>query len=70
MTYNTQLPEYLELEKATPVHLTANGEMCNRLARGTRIIPVRRKGDWVKISWRKGKKKGWIFFPNPSIKST
>jgi hypothetical protein len=32
MTYNIQLPEYLELEKATLVHLTANGEMCNHLA--------------------------------------
>ena len=62
MTYNTQLPEYLELEKATPVHLTANGEMCNHLACGTRIIPVRRKGNWVKISWRKGKKKAGYFF--------
>jgi hypothetical protein len=64
------MAEYLELDKTTAVHLTANGEMCNRLARGTRISPVRRKGDWVKITWRKGKKKGWIFFPNPSIKIT
>ena len=48
----------------------AKGEMCNRLARGTRIVPVGRKGDWVKITWRKGKKKGWIFYPNPSIKIT
>jgi hypothetical protein len=57
----------IELDRTTTVHLTANGEMCNRLARGTRIIPVQRKGDWVKITWRKGKKKGWIFSPNPSI---
>jgi hypothetical protein len=62
--------ETLELDKTTTVHLTANGEMCNRLARGTRIVPVRRKGDWIKITWRKGKKKGWIFSPNPSIKIT
>ena len=64
------MDESLELDKNTTVHLTANGEMCNRLARGTRIVLVKRKGDWVRISWRKGKKKGWIFFPNPSIKST
>ena len=70
MTYDSQLPEFLELEKTTSVHLTAQGEMCNRLARGTRVVPVRRKGDWIKILWRKGKKKGWIFFPNTSIKST
>lgn len=62
------MAETLELDKTTTVHLTANGEMCNRLARGTRIAPVKRKGDWVKITWRKGKKKGWIFSPNPSIK--
>jgi len=64
------MAETLELDKTTTVHLTANGEMCNRLARGTRIILIRRKGDWVKITWRKGKKKGWIFSPNPSIKIT
>jgi hypothetical protein len=61
------MTETLELDKTTTVHLTANGEMCNRLSRGTRIIPVQRKGDWLKITWRKGKKKGWIFSPNPSI---
>jgi len=61
------MAETLELDKTTTVHLTANGEMCNRLARGTRIIPVQRKGDWLKITWRKGKKKGWIYSPNPSI---
>ena len=70
MTCSDPFPEYLDLDKTISVHLTAKGEMRNRLARGTRIIPVRRKGDWVKISWRKGKKKGWIFFPNPSIKNT
>ena len=59
--------ETLELNKTTTVHLTANGEMCNRLARGTRLVPVQRKGDWLKITWRRGKKKGWIFSPNPSI---
>ena len=64
------MAETLELDKTTTVHLTANGEMCNRLARGTRIVPVGRKGDWIKITWRRGKKKGWIFFPNPSIKIT
>lgn len=64
------MAEILELDKATTVHLTAKGEMCNRLARGTRIVLVGRKGDWVKITWRKGKKKGWIFYPNPSIKIT
>ena len=64
------MSDYLELDKSTTVHLTANGEMCNRLSRGTRVVPVTRKGDWIKIFWRKGKKKGWIFFPNPSIKST
>ena len=57
----------LELEKSHTVHLSPQGEMCNRLARGTRVTPVQRKGDWLKITWRKGKKKGWIFSPNPCI---
>jgi hypothetical protein len=39
------MAETLELDKTTTVHLTANGEMCNRLARGTRITPVRRNGE-------------------------
>ncbi len=57
------MAETLELDKTTTVHLTAKGEMCNRLARGTRIVPVGRKGDWIKITWRKGKKKRLDFFP-------
>jgi hypothetical protein len=51
------MAEALELDKTTSVHLTANGEMCNWLARGTRIMPIQRKGDWVEITWRKGKKR-------------
>ena len=56
------MADYMELDKSTTVHLTVKGEMCNRLARGTRIVPVSRKGDWIKISWRKGKKKAGFFF--------
>lgn len=64
------MDEYLVLDKTYSVHLTQNGEMCNRLGRGTRVFPVLRKGDWIKITWRKGKKKGWIFSPNPCIKTS
>ena len=64
------MTETLVLDKSTTVHLTATGEMCNRLVRGTRVVLVSRKGDWVKITWRNGKKKGWIFSPNPSNKNT
>lgn len=64
------MADTLELEKSTLVHLRAEGEICNRLARGTRVMPIGRQGDWVQITWRKGKKKGWIFYPNPSIKIT
>lgn len=62
------MDEYLELDQVTKVHLKAQGEVCNRLPRGTRVVPVQRKGDWIKITWRNGKKKGWIFYPNPCIK--
>lgn len=61
------MTESLELDKTYAVHLAPGGEMCNRLARGTRVWSVQRKGDWLKITWRKGKKKGWIFSPNPCI---
>lgn len=64
------MAEYLNLDKTYTVHLNEKGEVCNRLARGTRVIPVQKKGDWLKITWRKGKKKGWIFYPNPCIKIT
>ena len=48
------------LEKGCSVYLKVNGEMCNRLNRGTRIQVVQRKGEWAKITWRSGKKRGWI----------
>ena len=42
------------------VHLKINGERCNRLPRGTLVFPVTTKDDWIKITWKNGKKKGWI----------
>lgn len=50
----------ITLEKTHTVHLKEGGEICNRLGRGTRVCPIKRKGEWVKVTWRKGKKKGWI----------
>lgn len=48
------------LKKTYYVHLKENGERCNRLPRGTLVFPVEQRGDWIKIVWRNGKKKGWI----------
>ncbi|MBI4382949.1 MAG: hypothetical protein HY579_02810 [Nitrospinae bacterium] len=48
------------LDKTRYVHLKVNGEKCNRLPRGTLVFPVERKGEWIKVVWRNGKKKGWI----------
>jgi hypothetical protein len=56
--------ESLVLDKSHTVHLKADGEICNRLARGTRVVQVARSGDWIRITWRKGKKKGWILHPS------
>ena len=42
------------------VYLKADGEICNRLKMGARVHPVQKKGAWLKITWRGGKKKGWI----------
>ncbi|CAI2718377.1 hypothetical protein [Nitrospina watsonii] len=51
------------LEKACTVHLKEKGEVCNRLNRGTRVQILQTHGDWMKITWRNGKKKGWIEIP-------
>ncbi|MCH8156164.1 MAG: hypothetical protein IID18_00165 [Nitrospinae bacterium] len=51
------------LEKTHTVHLKPDGEICNRLKAGVRMHPVQRKGDWIRITWRNGKKKGWIHYP-------
>ena len=49
------------------IYLKPKGEICNRLPAGSRVKILQRKGDWVKITWRGGKKKGWI---NPKLSST
>lgn len=48
------------LKKACTVHLKPEGEICNRLNQGTRVVLIQEKGGWGKINWRSGKKKGWI----------
>ncbi len=58
-----EVEKSLVLEKSYHVHLKAEGEVCYRLSRGVRVCPVQRKGDWLKIVWRNGKKKGWILKP-------
>ena len=53
----------LLLNKTHTVHLKPEGEICNRLKQGTRVKALKRKGGWVQITWRSGKKKGWIHHP-------
>lgn len=48
------------LQSSCYVYNKANGEICNRLKKGFKVNPVAKKGDWLKITWRGGKKKGWI----------
>ena len=54
------MEKMIVLEKNHSVHLKKEGEICNRLGRGAKVMPILRKGDWLKITWRNGKKKGWI----------
>lgn len=54
------MEKFITLEKNCIVYLKQEGEICNRLKRGTRVIPVQRSKGWTKITWRNGKKKGWI----------
>ncbi len=56
------MEKVITLEKSCYVHLKAGGEICNRLAQGTRVWLIKSNGEWVKITWRNGKKKGWIQF--------
>ena len=46
--------------KSHTVHLKPGGEICNRLKAGTKIYLHQIKGEWKNISWRNGKKKGWV----------
>ncbi len=54
------MEKVITLQKTHTVHLKAGGEICNRLGRGTRVCPVKRNGEWLKITWRNGKKRGWV----------
>ena len=54
------MAKIITLEKSHMVFLKVGGEVCNRLSRGTRVWPIQRNGDWIKITWRNGKKRGWI----------
>ena len=51
---------FIFLQKSQVVHLKPDGEICNRLKAGTKIYLGQIKGKWTNISWRNGKKKGWV----------
>ena len=55
-----QEDNFIFLQKSHTVHLKPDGEICNRLKAGTKIYLRQTKGEWTNISWRNGKKKGWI----------
>ncbi len=52
--------DFIFLQKSYTVHLKPNGEICNRLKAGTKIYLGPIKDEWTKITWRNGKKKGWV----------
>jgi hypothetical protein len=54
------MEKVITLEKSCYVYLKEGGEICNRLGRGTRVWLIKRNGEWAKVRWRNGKKKGWI----------
>lgn len=63
------MPQDLILKKSHVVYLKPEGEICNRLKMGTKVVLIKNKGDWVFINWRSGKKKGWIFMGKEASKS-
>tara|TARA_Y100000815_G_scaffold32133_1_gene26810 strand:+ start:110 stop:280 length:171 start_codon:yes stop_codon:yes gene_type:complete len=54
------MDDFIFLKKSHTVHLKPDGEICNRLKAGTKIYLRQIKGEWTNISWRNGKKKGWV----------
>jgi hypothetical protein len=56
----------ITLSKTHSVHLKPKGEVCNWLQAGARVHLLQRKGSWVHITWRSGKKNGWIQYPEPN----
>jgi hypothetical protein len=54
------MDDFIFLQKSHTVHLKPGGETCNRLNAGTKIYLRQIKGEWTNISWRNGKKVGWV----------
>ena len=55
--------EQLLLDKSYAIYIKPDGEICNRLKQGTLVKIMKKKGNWFRINWRSGKKKGWIHRP-------
>ena len=55
------MTQVISLNKSFTVHLKPNGEICNRLKLGVKVLFIKKKGDWVFINWRSGKKEGLDF---------
>ena len=45
------------------IYLSPDGEICNRLKTGTKVLIINVKGSWMQITWRNGKKKEWTILP-------
>ena len=54
------MENFFTLDSNSYVYLKPKGEICNQLPAGTQVKVIMRKGGWMKINWRKGKKQGWI----------
>jgi len=54
------LNSFIFLHKSHNVYLKPEGEICNRLKAGAKVYLHQTKGNWTKISWRNGKKSGWV----------
>ena len=60
LTQIWKMDDFIFLQKSHTVHLKPDGEICNRLKAGTKVYLRQIKGEWTNISWRNGKKKGWV----------
>jgi len=56
--FNGDTPYHLK--KTHKIYSSPDGEVCNRLKTGTKVCIIKAKGPWTQITWRNGKKKGWV----------
>ena len=51
---------FLTFQTLQYIYFKPKGEVCNYLPAGTRVKILQYRDEWINITWRGGKKKGWV----------